>query len=778
MSTLDLGKVRLTWKGTWSAASSYAINDVVSLNSGVWICTQAHNAGSGNEFAPGRRDRLSAYGRTLDPDEIITFNVTVQTVGPSNFFFIDGVRTPTITLFPNVRYRFMQQDPSNINNRFALSTTSNGIFGGGSELTSGITYVGTAGVDGSLNVVLPSGLPSTIFYYSAQGTNLGGAIARSNTWRGWQYWDLMTSGFTFKNTWNSLTTYYANDVVEYQGATYIALADSINKQPSSPGNNHYWLTMVNGDRRSDHNAAAHFMNKGPLDWPYPNGNNGYANAFGALKYISRSGRVYHHGPGSWSHGIDQTNQNVSIGQPQEICFNHFEWWNSRDNGGPGRMTTPDSQPPRCIQVEQGNGYAYFLFNNGEVWASGENASGAVGDGTLTSTGLARRVTGLAETKIVKISTGWGSITTNNRHVLALDEYGYVWSWGRNDTGQLGHGHIQDLARAERIPRSYFGGERIVDILAMGNNSGHSYARTSSDQLYAWGNNAIGQLGDTTTTNRWRPVRMLNWDPVANNGILKWQAANVGGAAAFMILDGNRFLWGTGEDSNGNLAQSTATNRTQLTRTAVAPGGSIQDFWALWASDQNGRKITFIRHQNGTTFVCGLGSNASFVNGLTASTTAITTGPQLIPAASNVLNVREVYLDLTYSTEERTVHFLLDNGRTLSQGYNAYGLIGQPERAGVSSNTTDESGTTSYPLTKYMLPGTRSRQYMSGGSPTTANNQIHGSFYLTESGQIYGTGMSRNAVGARNAQFANFITWGQNPGENAAVYMPVSLSWAR
>ena len=777
MSTLDLGKVKLTWKGSWSSASSYAINDVVSLNSSVWICTQAHSAGSGNEFAPGRRDRTSAFGRNLDPDEIITYNVTVQTFGGNNFFYIDGVKTPTLTLYPQVRYRFIQQDTSNLNHRFALSTTSNGIFNGGTELTSGIIYSGTPGIDGSISVTLPSGLPTTIYYYSSQDTNYGGVIARANTWRGWQYWDLMTSGFTFKNTWSSLTTYYANDVIEYQGATYIALADSINKQPSSPGNNHFWLVMMNGDRRSEHNSAAHFMNKGPIDWPYGNGNNGYPNAFASLKWISRSGRVYHHGPGNQSHGIDNTNTDLALGHPYEICFNHFDWWASRDNGGPGRMTTPDGQPPRCIQIEQGISYAYFLFNNGEVWACGENASGAVGDGTFTNSPLVKRVVGLSDVKIVKISTGYGSISVNNRHVLALDEYGYVWTWGRNNTGQLGHGHIQDLSRAERIPRSYFGGERIIDILAMGNDSGHSYARTSSDNLYAWGNNAIGQLGDSTTTNRWRPVKMLNWDPTTNGGILKWQAANVGSNAAFMILDGNRFLWGTGEDSNGNLAQSAATNRTQLTKTTTTPGGSIQDFWALWASDQNGRKITFIRHTNGTTFVCGLGSNNTYVNGLNANTTAITTGPQLIPAAANITNVREVMLDLTYSTEERAIHFILDNGRTLSQGYNAFGLIGQPART-TTSNPTDESGTTSYPLTKYMLPGTRARQVMMGGSPTTTNNYIHGTFYLTESGQIYGTGMSRNGSGVRNFKYASFITWGQNPGEGSAVYMPVSLSWAR
>lgn len=781
MSTLDLGKVKLTWKGTWNSASSYALNDVVSLNGGIYICTNGHNAGVGNELAPGRRDRFSSYGKTVDPDELIVYNVTVQTFSGNNFFYIDGVKTPQLVFYPNVRYRFVLQDPSNLNHRFALSNVADGIFGvGGTELTSGIVYQGTPGIDGSVLVQLPSNSNSNIYYYSANDVNYGagatGRLVKTNSWRGWQFWDLMTAGFNWKGPWSNAATYFINDMVEYQGATYLALADSFNKQPSSPMNNHNWLIMVSGDRRTEHNSIATFMNKGPLDWPYPNGHPSYPNAFGQIKWISRSGRIYHNGPGNFSHGLDQTNTHVTISHAQELCFNHHEWWASRDNGGSGRMTTPDGQPPRCIQIEAGNQFAHFLFNNGEVWGVGSNGEGALGNGNFSGTYISQRVLGLQDVKIVKISACYGTLE-GVRHVLALDEYGYVWSWGRNNVGQLGHGHTQDVNQAQRIPRSYFGGERIIDIIAMGGNSvGHSYARTSSDNLYAWGDNGAGQLGDGTTTTRYRPIKMLNWDPTANNGILKWQAAHWSTSASFMILDGNRFLWGTGEDV-GQLAQTSQINRTQLTKTTAAPGGFIQDFWMLWSYSVNSNKITFIRHTNGTTFVCGLGSNNTYVNGLNAITTAVTTGPQLIPVAANIFNLREVMLSGSLNSQDRTIHFLLENGRVLTQGYNGYGLIGQPER-GTTSNPTDESGSTSYPVTTYLPPGTRIRQLTVGGSQNTNNFEVHAVFYLTESGQILGNGMNRNSSGARNSQFQSFYTYNQNPGEASSMTMPVSISYAR
>jgi hypothetical protein len=770
MSTLDLGKIKYLWRGTWSAASTYAINDVVANNSAIWICTQAHAVGTGSEFAPGKRDRASAYGRTLDNDEVITYNITVQTFNSANYFYVDGVRTPALTLFPNVRYRFLQQDPSNLNHRFAFSNTADGIFNGGTELTAGIVYRGTPGIDGSVEVILPSSTAATIYYYSAQDINYGagttGRITRGSTWRGWQYWDQVTSGFNFRNTWNASTQYYYNDIIEYQGATYIALADSFNKQPSSPGNNHFWLVMVNGDRRSEHNSVAHFMNKGPIDWPYGNGNSGYPNAHGSLKWISRSGRVYHHGPGSsQSHGLDFSSGSVNISHAQEICFNHFEWWNSRDNGGPGRMVTPDGQPPRCIQIEQGFQYAYALFNNGELWAWGENAAGGAGTGDFSNVGIPRRVIGLQETRIVKISCGWGD-RSNNRHVLALDEYGYVWTWGRNNVGQLGVGHTQDMNQAQRLPRSYFGGERIIDVLAMAGESGHSYARTSSDNLYAWGNNAVYQLGDTSLTNRYRPVKMLNWDPTANNGIRKWQAANTGSAAAFMILDGNGFLWGTGDDQFGNLANTTNTNKTQLTKSTATPGGSIADFWMLWSDANFANKLTFIRHTNGSTYVCGLGANGSYVNGLNASTSAVYP-PSLIPTAANITNLRDVSLNSAYTASQlRTIHFLLDNGRVLSQGYNGYALIGNPEK-GTTSNPTDETASTSFPVTTYIPPSTRIRQLIPGGSTLTDYNYVHGTFYMTDTGQIFAVGLNRNPSAARDSNFGCFTSWSPSFGEGSA-----------
>lgn len=791
MSTLDLGKIKFLWKGTWSVSSSYVTNDVVAFNSGVWICTQTHSAGTGNEFAPGKRDRTSLYGRTNDPSEIITYNVTVQNNGVTNFFYIDGVITPTLTLYPNVKYRFMQRDGSNLAHRIGISSAIDGIFtSGGTEYTAGSTYTGTAGIDGVLDVVLPSAAPATLYFYSLNDTNFGNSgaakISLGAGWRGWQYWDLVTSGFTFKNTWTSATSYYANDVVEYQGATYLALADSLNKFPNSPANNHAWIVMATGDRRSDHNSVAHFMNKGPIDWPYPNGNSGTAEAFLTIKWISRSGRVYNHGPGSTvSHGLAYSFNNqssINIGQPQELCFNFSDWWNSRDNGGSGRMTTPDGLPPKCIQIEHTYDAAFMVFNNGELWACGNNANQSIpwGNSGNTIRGPVRLV-GFNDVKIVKVSVTYSAQSTQ-RTCMALDEYGYVWTWGWNGQGACGVGHVNTVYSPARLPRSYFGGERVTDILAACHPQGSMYARTASDNLYAWGYNGISQLGDNSTTNRYRPLKMLNWDPIANNGIKKWQTSGTGGNASFMILDGNGYLWGTGYDATGIFANSTATNRTALTKSTQNPGGSIADFWMLHhATDQFSPSCTFIRTTTGATYVCGNGAaNNSHVHGNNVAT--VQTPPQLIPAVNGINNLKEVVLHGYTGNSYRTIHFLTDAGKVYVQGNTTNGEAGHP---GISATTdaTDETGVTYLPILQYYPPGVKIKQILAGATGTAGTGATsyypHGMFYMCDSGQVFANGRSRYHVNVRQSyQQATFIGFSQGISESGIYNMPINITYAR
>jgi alpha-tubulin suppressor-like RCC1 family protein len=415
-----------------------------------------------------------------------------------------------------------------------------------------------------------------------------------------------------------------------------------------------------------------------------------------------------------------------------------------------------------------------LFNNGELWAWGSYGNGGRGDQDNTAAvGIPRRVQGLQDIKIVKVSASVGDITGNDsRHVLALDDQGFVYSWGQNDVGQLGQGDTQNRSQAARIPRTYFNGEKIIDVLAVGGASQcSSYVRTAQDNIWAWGYNANGQLGQANTNNYYRPTKLLAWTPATYGGIRKWQGASwSSNGGSFQILDGQGYMWMCGDDNTQHSGTGlSAGNRTTITRAlnSVTPNGTITNFWTVWAQGSS-NKMSFFRTSGGQTYVSGIGGSGTYyVNGLSASVAQITT-PTIIPAASGIVNIKEVWLQKQGTLS--TVTFLRDDGRVYNQGYNGYGLVGNPY-TGTSNNTVDDTGSTSYPVQMFLPPATKIVQILPGGSFYSSQDRVHNFIYLTEAGQLFAIGMNRVTSGGRNIAEGSFVTPSVYFSEGSAVNTP-------
>ena len=73
----------------------------------------------------------------------------------------------------------------------------------------------------------------------------------------------------------------------------------------------------------------------------------------------------------------------------------------------------------------------------------------------------------------------------------------VWTWGCNDSGQLGNGTFTD----SNIPVQ---AGSLTGVRTIAAASTHALA-ASSNQVFAWGNNSYYQLGDGSTTNSNLPV---------------------------------------------------------------------------------------------------------------------------------------------------------------------------------------------------------------------------------------------------------------------------------
>ncbi|MCM1439913.1 MAG: hypothetical protein NC131_12030, partial [Roseburia sp.] len=94
------------------------------------------------------------------------------------------------------------------------------------------------------------------------------------------------------------------------------------------------------------------------------------------------------------------------------------------------------------------------------------------------------------------------IEVGNNHTIALKSDGSVWSWGRNDMGQLG---IQRDTTQATTPTEVMinnGGslEPLTGVVKIAAGGNHNLALKSDGTVWAWGDNAQGALGIGSTGN--------------------------------------------------------------------------------------------------------------------------------------------------------------------------------------------------------------------------------------------------------------------------------------
>lgn len=145
--------------------------------------------------------------------------------------------------------------------------------------------------------------------------------------------------------------------------------------------------------------------------------------------------------------------------------------------------------------------SFAIEVDGTVWAWGANNHGQLGDGSTTSQSSPERLSTIAD--VAQIAAG-------GAHTLALRTDRTMHAWGANDSGQLGDGTPpcapQDVGCVARqytaTPVAVSGPLSVVAVSANGRSS---LAVTSDGQVWTWGDNSAGQLGDGTTSARSTPI---------------------------------------------------------------------------------------------------------------------------------------------------------------------------------------------------------------------------------------------------------------------------------
>jgi alpha-tubulin suppressor-like RCC1 family protein len=202
----------------------------------------------------------------------------------------------------------------------------------------------------------------------------------------------------------------------------------------------------------------------------------------------------------------------------------------------------------CTQLAAGSAHSLALTADGQLYAWGRNKHGQLGDGTLT---LHSRPVAVALPR--GQHSPWTKLAAGRSHSLALTADGQLYAWGSNEFGQLAESNVTYRTRPGRVALPAAARHSTWAQVTAGD--AHSQALTADGRLYAWGSNLVGQLGDHSTARRLRPVAVALPHDLPSS----WARVAAGGFHTLALsADGQLYTWG--HNAYGQLGDGSTTQR--------------------------------------------------------------------------------------------------------------------------------------------------------------------------------------------------------------------------
>ncbi|KAL9649455.1 hypothetical protein ABK040_000694 [Willaertia magna] len=259
---------------------------------------------------------------------------------------------------------------------------------------------------------------------------------------------------------------------------------------------------------------------------------------------------------------------------------------------------------KVSKIECGHWHSAIISEDGQLLTFGRGEDGQLGHGDKNNRHTPTPVKGtvLDDYKVVDVACGlW--------HTMALTEEGFLFSWGNNTYGQLGHGDTD-----EHLSPIFVEAFRKYPVTQISAGSAHSGCITCDGSVYMWGNGIYGQIGNNTNTHAFTPTR------VKSIGKAKQLACGVNHVLV-LCDDGAVYGWGAG--TYGRLGLGTeADHRTPIkinffegkTVRYIGAGGSQSAAVCAhqWVPDEDATdcmscksKFTFLRRRHHCRYCGGI-----------------------------------------------------------------------------------------------------------------------------------------------------------------------------
>lgn len=292
---------------------------------------------------------------------------------------------------------------------------------------------------------------------------------------------------------------------------------------------------------------------------------------------------YHHELGAFFGVIDP------LGNVSTVGYN--------GDGQLGNATTIDSTTPQVFKLPAGlratqlftsflslGASLFAVTSDGQLYGSGFNSSGQLGNGTTTS----------PQTTPVKFQLPAGVkavyVTPGLHFTFVIGDDNNVYSAGNCISGALGYGYTmsgctsQSTYKRVALPAVNTADLNTLPVASsdwvqstnLVTDSESGFVRMQGGRVYGWGANASGQLGTGNVNNTSTPVQVT---ALGNSGQPKATQVAFDGISTY-ILDDNGAVWATGINTFGEVG--TASPMSSVSNKCITNTGN---------STTNGTQVT-------------------------------------------------------------------------------------------------------------------------------------------------------------------------------------------
>jgi alpha-tubulin suppressor-like RCC1 family protein len=227
------------------------------------------------------------------------------------------------------------------------------------------------------------------------------------------------------------------------------------------------------------------------------------------------------------------------------------------------------------EVAAGDYTSFAVKNDGSLWVWGSNQYGARGDGSSGDN--------IADPVQVPLPNRISTPSRRGKHAVAvgvgvyaaIDTDGQVWTWGVNWNGRLGDGTTTSHYTPSRVKRSASPNDYLTGIVSISAGGGTVAAVDADGAVWTWGAGANGALGNGFTFDTSLPVQVLQ--PAANNTtspLVGTEQVACGSSGFCIALARNGTVYGWGSNSFSQLGIAAGGSLSIATPIGISPSGRI------------------------------------------------------------------------------------------------------------------------------------------------------------------------------------------------------------